>query len=617
MEQISGFSNSVLCVDVTRRTWSIETINEKERKHYLGGKGLGLKLLYDKMPPGLDPLGAENILAVMPGVMTATDAPCSERFTVISKSPLTGIMVTSSCGGPFGVQLRAAGYDGLIIKGKSDKRCIIYFDHESVEFRDARDVWGLDTIETQRFLAKDDETALVIGPAGENLVRFANIASGSQFFGRGGLGAVMGSKNIKAIIAGKGKFRITPARPERFKQLVKKAAGLIGKDEVASTMEKFGTAVNLQRINRAGLLPVWNYFLGHHDQAFRISGEMIHGKHRATQNACLSCNIRCGHNGRFKIGTVPVPEYETLVMLGSNIGIFDREYIVALVDICNRLGMDTISVGGVLAWVMEATEKGYVKTDLAFGLPYGIGESLENIAFLKGLGQDMALGTRGLSEKYGGQEFAMHVKGLEMDGYDPRGAFGQGLAYAVANPGGCHQSAFLLAFEVQLNLLRPDTWRAKPVFVKFTEDLICAVNALQLCRLSMYPFLMGSCFIKYMPRFLLRFLMNNFSGGTLKIMCASLYANFFSAVTGMDMSGRELLEAGERIHILERLMNTREGISRKDDTLPDRMLFECMQDDPAEKTVPLEQMLDKYYKKRGYHLDGTPTQSTLNRLQII
>ncbi len=617
MDVITGYSNKILNIDLTRRAWSVEILRQQDRKLYLGGRGLGIKLLYDRMEPGVDPLGTDNIIAVLPGLLTGTDAPCSEYFTIVSKSPLTGIMTGSSCAGPFGLQLKGAGYDALIIRGKSDKKCVIYFDHDVVEFRDAKYIWGLDTFKTQDALLKNDEIALVIGPAGENLVRFANIASGRRLFGRGGLGAVMGSKNIKAVVAGKSHFNILPAHSESFKRSVQKASLFIRNNAISKAMNQFGTAVNILPVNEAGILPVWNYFFGTHDNAFRISGEMIREKHGTSHDACHLCDIKCARKGKFRFGTASVPEYESLVMLGSNLGIFDREQIAYFNDLCNRLGMDTISAGGTLAWVMEAGEKGYIDTDLMFGASSGIADALNDIAHLNSLGQEMALGSRALSEKYGGQDFAMHVKGLEIGGYDPRGAYGQGLSYAVANCGGCHLSAFLVPFEVFLNLLKPDAYKSKPVFVKFVEDLTSAVNALQLCPFTLYPFILESFLIRHTPTFLFRFLAANLPGAALKIIDPSLYPDLFFAVTGIRISSRTFLEAGERIHILERFMNTREGISRKDDTLPDRMLFECIHGDPGEKTVPLDQMLDRYYKKRGYKSDGAPNRSILTRLKII
>ncbi len=641
MEEIKGYSNKILEINLTDRSWSVSEASIKDREMYIGGKGLGMKLLYDRLKPGVDPFGEDNILIIMPGVVTGTGAPCSGRFEALSKSPLTGIVATASCGGPFGIQLKTAGYGGLVVRGKSTDKCVVWFDQQSVEFRDASNLWGLDTIETQKqVVAKSSsaqkEAAIVIGPAGENLVRFANIASGHRFLGRGGLGAVMGSKNLKAIVAKGGYYKIVPAEPERFERVKRKANQFIKQEAVTVSMGKFGTATNVKFVNKAKMLPVWNYSFGGHDQAFRISGEMIKEKHDTKINTCKPCSIMCGHKGIFNGKDAPVPEYETLTLLGSNLGIFDRDAIARFNDICNRAGMDTISAGGTLGWVMEALEKGFIPDNtfnndcnqdgnsdqsatnsLIFGSPDGIAEALESIAKAEGFGKEMGLGSRALSQKYGGQDFAIQVKGLEMAGYDPRGSYGLGLAYSVANRGACHLSASLMAFEVFLGLLKPDTARAKPQFVKFVEDLTCSVNALQTCHFTMYAYTLEPMLTKYTPKFVLKNLMLWLPEVALALLDFSIYPALFSSITGIKMSSRQFLKAGERIHILERYMNTREGITSKDDALPDRMIKETITGDEKRRIVPLKEMLEKYYKLRGYNLDGIPVPKLLKRLQIV
>jgi aldehyde:ferredoxin oxidoreductase len=313
---------------------------------------------------------------------------------------------------------------------------------------------------------------------------------------------------------------------------------------------------------------------------------------------------------------LPAPEYETVVLLGSNLGVFDVEKIAEWNRICGRMGMDTISAGGTLAWVMEASQRGLVQSDLKFGSSEGVSQALLDIARGNGFGREMAQGSRALSEKYGGTAFAMHVKGLEIAGYDPRGSFGHGLAYAVANRGGCHLSAFLAAQEVFLNLLRPYTVRGKADYVRFLESLNNCVNSLQTCLFTLYPYLLEPPLSKYTPRFVLSLLMQELPPVAISLMDFTLYRDFWSAVTGIKISRREYLEAGDRITVLERYMNTREGISRLHDTLPDRLLREGRQSDPKAHTVPIEKLRTKYYKKRGYDHNGIPTPKTLKRLGI-
>jgi aldehyde:ferredoxin oxidoreductase len=280
------------------------------------------------------------------------------------------------------------------------------------------------------------------------------------------------------------------------------------------------------------------------------------------------------------------------------------------------MGIDTISAGTTLSYVMEAGEKGLLKTKLKFGSPDGIYGTLEDIAYRRGQGDELANGVRWLAEKYGGKEFAMQVKGMEMSAYDPRGAWGQGLAYATANRGGHHLSAFLIGQEVFFNFLNPYTTRSKVQFVHYFESLFSAINSLNTCLFTSYAFLLEAVAVKYTPNPLIGFLMQNMPGLTLMLIDISMYSKFFEAITGIRLSPNDMLKAGHRIHTLERYMNTREGISRKDDTLPERYLKEGRTNDPKKRTVPLEKMLIKYYKRRGYDNNGIPTHKTLKKLDI-
>ncbi|MEA1969215.1 MAG: aldehyde ferredoxin oxidoreductase family protein [Thermodesulfobacteriota bacterium] len=617
MDEIRGALNRILDIDLSKKIYSIFEVTKEEREMFLGGKGLGIKLLFDRLEPGINPLEKENIIAVMPGVLTGTGAVCSGRFHAVFKSPLTGIMASSSCGGPFGTRLKSAGYGGMLVRGKSEKPCLIHIDHEKVEFIDADDLWGLNTKVVQEKIVSDTkEAALVIGPGGENLVRFANAASEKRFLGRGGLGAVMGSKRLKGIVALGGQYKIVPHDPEKFKELKKRGNTYINRNEISLSMRKYGTAVNLKPVNRTKMLPVWNFSMGSHEHALKITGEMIEKKNKTTYHTCKPCSIMCGHKGDFSGKKTTVPEYETIALLGSNLGIFDREKISEFNDLCNELGLDTISAGGTIAWVMEASEKGYIDTSLRFGSADGVAEALNDIANGHGFGKEMGLGTRALADKYGGKEFAIQVKGLEMAGYDPRGCYGQGLSYAVANRGACHLSASLMGFEVFLGLLKPDTVKAKPEFVKFMEDFTAGVNSLQACQFTMYAYTLEPVLSRYTPVPVLAFLMQNLPALAISLMDFSLYPQLFSAVTGIKISSKKFIQAGERIHVLERYMNTREGICKKDDTLPDRMLFEIMPEDSKKRMVPLDEMVDLYYKKRGYNSDGVPKPSCLRKLKI-
>ena len=616
--EITGTSNRVLEVNLTERSVREIKIHEEDRKLYLGGKGLGLKLLYDRLTPGADPLGEENYLAFMMGVYMGSGAPCSGRFAGLTKSPLTGIMLSSSCGGGFGMALKTAGFDGLLVTGRSDAPVFLHIDQQGVQFKDASHVWGLDAEKTHEALTVDKKSGILcIGPAGENKVPIANIRSVDRFLGRGGMGAVMGSKNLKAIVARGGAHKIVPKKPEHFEKVKKKATSYIKRDSVSNSLGKFGSSANVDWCNRGGILPVNNFQQGRHDAANQVSGKTMRERYDTRYHTCKPCTILCGHKGTLKDGSVHVvPEYETVGLLGTNLGIYDPDQIVAWNDLCGKLGLDTISAGAVLGWVMEAGEKGLLNTSLRFGSTEGVAEAIEDMALGRGFGAEMGLGTRWLSRKYGGGEFAAQVKGLEMAAYDPRGSWGQGLSYAVANRGACHLSAYPVSLEVRLGFLNPFTERAKARFVCFFENLHCVINSLQTCIYTSYSYVLEPPIVKYTPKFMLGLTMQYLPAVAIMLMDVSLFSKLYSAITGVPMNQWKMLNAGKRIHTLERLMNTREGIRRKDDTLPDRFLSEGRTCDPDKRTVPLDEMLTVYYKMRGYDHQGVPDRKTLRRLGI-
>jgi len=621
MKEIIGTSNKILEINLSTKKVSEIDVSNEDRRLYLGGKGLGLKLLYDRLQPGTDPLGEENYLAFMMGVFMGTGAPCSGRFAAITKSPLTGIFATSSCGGPFGMSLKTSGYDGLLITGRSDKPIYLEINQDGVVFKDAQQIWGKDTVETQQLLISKDKKAgaLVIGPAGEHKVLYANICSGERFLGRAGFGAVMGAKNVKAIVARGGTFRIVPKNTDLFNKIKKKAIKQINKNKfTAEQYRNYGTAANVKYCNDGGILPILNFRDGSHQRSMEISGETMKEKYNTKFSTCIPCSILCGHKGTFaKNRQLKIPEYESAALLGPNLGIFDTDLLGEWNELCGQSGMDTISLGATLAYVMEAGEKGLLKTELRFGSPEKIENTIKDIAFRNGQGDEFANGTRWLSEKYGGKEFAIHVKGLEMAAYDPRGAWGQGLSYAVANRGACHLSATTFALEVLLGFLNPFTTRAKARFVQFFEALYAVINSLHACQFTAYAYVLEQLIIKYTPSFILKFAMLNLPAIAVRFINIRVLTMFYKSITGMKLSQREMLNAGNRIHTLERYMNCREGISRKDDTLPDRFVNEVRISDLKKRTVPLEKMLFDYYKIRDFDEDGIPTKRVLRKYKIL
>ena len=618
MQKIKRTHNKILEIDLHHRSVNILEVSATERKRFLGGKGLGLKLLYDRLAPGIDPLGPKNIIALMPGILMGTGAPCSGRFMAVFKSPLTGIISTASCGGPFGMALKTAGWDGLIISGSSEAPIYLHITDSGAAFKDASALWGREIPEVQSVLDEPKSGSVVIGPAGENRVLFANAVSGHRFLGRGGLGAVMGSKNLKAVVACGGAYKIRPVDPEGFQKTKLQATRYLNQNAItADRYRNFGTCANVRPCLNARILPVHNFQDGWHAQGDRLSGEAMAAKHQTKHHTCKPCTILCGHRGIFNGAQLAVPEYETVGILGASLGIFEPGLIAQWNDSCNRLGLDTISTGGTLAWIMEAAAKGLLTSKLCFGSPIGIDQAINDIAYRQSFGDEMANGTRYLSTKYGGQDFAMQVKGLELAAYDPRGSIGQGLAYAVANRGGCHLSAYMIAQEVFFGFLKPYSTRSKAKWVKFLEDLNCCINALKTCQFTMYAYVLESPLTKHTPKPLLRWLMHYLPGAAISLVDFNIFRDFWNTVTGMHLSSQEFLTAGERIHILERYMNTREGITRKDDSLPARLLNVGRASDPQKRTVPLENMLADYYKLRGYDENGIPTVTKLQSLKLL
>lgn len=619
MQTIVGTSGRVIEINLSTGQVGDVLVSDHDQRNYLGGKGLGLKLLYDRMDRGVDPLGEHNYLALMTGVLMGTGAPCSGRFSALTKSPLTGIMLHCSCGGPFGMALKTNGFDGLLITGRAAAPVVIDIDAAGARMVDGSALWGLDTRESQKRLNADGKSGvLTIGPAGENQVLIANAASGARFLGRGGLGAVMGAKRVKAIVARGGSHVIVPADKKRFDEAGKRASAYIQNNPVTSdAYRNHGTSSHVSWCNDAGILPVRNFQDGSHPRADRISGQTMHRRYNARPSTCKPCSILCGHKGTHADGSVhQIPEYETVGLLGSNLGIFDPDAVCAFNDRCNLLGMDTISAGSILAWCMEAGERGLIRTPLAFGVADGIIQALEDMAHRRGFGDEMANGTRSLSLRYGGADYAIQIKGLEMPAYDPRGCWGQGLAYAVANRGGCHLSAATFALEVTFGYLNPYTTRAKAHFVRFFENLYAAVNSLHTCQFTAYAYVLEPPLVKYTPKWLLAISMQFMPAVAIRLMDVSLYCKLWRSTTGRKLNQWQMLKAGERSHVLERLMNTGEGISRKDDTLPRRFLIEARPCDPDRRTVPLQPMLSAYYRLRGYDSHGIPTPRTLKRLGI-
>ncbi len=615
-----GFSNHYLYIDLTSRTWSVKRLTEKELTDYIGGKGVGLKLFNDHFSDlaAIDPLGPENLLGFIMSPILATGAPCSARFDGVTKSPLTGIMVTASCGGPFGYACKTSGWDGVLIEGRSEEPVTLSIHYEGVDFLDAKDLWGLTTSKVQEELGLGvKDGAVVIGPAGENLVPYANICSGHRFLGRGGMGAVMGSKNLKAVVARGRAYRVIPVKQRKFKSVVRRSKRYIERNDFLKKYRAYGTNANVRLSMTEKFAPVENFQRQTDKQIEHITGERHKERYRQRFSTCKHCSILCGHKGYYPDGKLrQIPEYETTGMFGPNIGNYNPDIIGQWNDQLNELGLDTISTGGTLAWAMEATKEGIFTSDLRFGHPENITETIDAIATRSGIGEELSKGSRVLSKTYGGEEFACHVKGLEMAAYDPRGSWGQGLSYAVNNRGGCHLGSYLVGPEAMFHFLKPHTTKSKAQWACFFENIFTGINSLQTCQFIAFSVLLEPPIPRLTPLPILGFVMSHLPKLAIGLLDWSLLSGLFEAVTGLKMSQKDFYVAGERIQVLERWMNIRMGITSADDTLPKRFLRDTEHEEEKTPGVDLQPMVQEYYELRGYDEEGIPKASTLERLGL-
>ncbi|MHA2358755.1 MAG: aldehyde ferredoxin oxidoreductase family protein [Candidatus Thorarchaeota archaeon] len=582
----------ILHVNLSDKSIRRDPLSPELFNQYLGGRGLGVKLLFDNLAPGTDALSPDNLLVFAVGPSTATRVPTGGRFVVVTKSPTTGTIFDSHAGGYFGAQLRRAGFAAVVLHGKSDSPVYLWINDDNVELKDASKIWGKDVYDaTDELLEETDPKAQVacIGPAGENLGLMAAIMTDKhRAAGRGGVGAVMGSKNLKAIVA-KGTGEVGIHDPERLKAAVEWSRKLIKKNAVTNkSLPVYGTPVLVSVANELGMLPTNNFQEGTFNDAEGVSGEKLLERFSAGTYNCHGCPIGCGRVSQIEGRKVGGPEYESLWALGPQCGINDLEWITIANDRCNHLGLDTISVGSTIGAAMELVEKGKLDAPLKFGETEGILDIIEDLAHMRGLGAEMSEGSKRLAERYGAPELAMQVKGLELPAYDPRGAQGHALGYATSNRGGCHLRSYLIGPEVLgspvlVDRDRPD---GKADLVKLYQDLSAAMDCMIVCRFT------------------------NFAWPV------DVYAEIISAGTGIELTGRNLLQLGARIYNLERLFNLREGFTAKDDSLPPRFFKPLPEGNSRNRVVHLDEMLKEYYKLRGWDKDGRPTKDTLKKLGI-
>jgi aldehyde:ferredoxin oxidoreductase len=609
-----GCHGKLLRVNLTAAKIAEESIPEDMVKAFLGGAGLATKYLWDEVPQGADPLGPENRLIFMTGSITGAAAPSAGRYSVVAKSPLTGIWGQANAGGRWGVDFKQTGYDGIIFEGSAPKPVYLVIDGEQAELKDAAHLWGKSVSETTAQIRKelgDRFNVACIGAGGENKVKYAAIMNDlHRAAGRCGLGAVMGAKNLKAI-AVHGGLKTAVADPEGFRQISKKQYELLDEAMLKMAMQAYGTSVVLDLVNIRGGFPTRNWQSGVFELSEEINGPAISDKVLNKEVTCFACPIACGRGTEIKQGKYAGhkgegPEYETVGTFGGMCGVSDLEAITMAGYLCNEYGLDTISAGSTIAFAMECFEKGILTAGDTGGraLHFGDADLIVELAHLiakrEGVGDLLAEGTRRMAEKLGqgSERFAMHVKGLELPAYDSRAVKLTGLTYATANRGGDHVTAYVQGptFIDAPFLIVEDSEIADPLVInpdevkvaRDLEDALTTFDCVGACKF------MGLC------------------------VNAPDWVELVNRVTGWDLSVAEYMRAGERVYNLARAYSVREGLSAADDTLPKRLLEEPLPDGPAAGHVnDLPVLLEAYYKLRGWEKKtGKPTPEKLKELGL-
>jgi len=626
-----GYAGKILKIDLTNKEISDYPFSDRERELYLGGKIMASKIILDNLKDDTVPLSSENIIVVSTGPFTNTGAPSSSRFNISSLSPLTGLIASSNCGGNFGIYLKKAGYDALIITGKSTEKIWIEINENEVSFNSADDLWGLDTEEVQEKLP-EKTGKIVIGPAAENLVRYAGIFSQERAAGRAGLGSVMGFKNLKAVVA-KGNIKTNVKNKDKTKELYKKWIYKLKDSYLTGEMlPKYGTAGILKLMQKKNVLATRNFQKGNFDDFEMISGEKLEEKYLIKNRGCVTCPIQCGRQVEIDGKKVKGPELETLGLLGANIENNDLKKIIDWNYQIDKLGMDTISLAGSIAFAMELNEKGLWDNGLEFGKTDNLTEIFNDIANRKGIGDDLANGVKFLSEKYGGKEFAIHSKGMELSAYEPRGSVGQGLGYAVSNRGGCHLGAgYVILFEALYMSMDPYSTVSKAELTMLNQDImeVCSASGICLFTLQtmipdkiiknpdgMFAKITNNLMTKNVTAAVLR-KVNKLNEDGLNVNLPNVpHIKALESLTGMKMDFGKFREIGERGYTLDRMINLRRGLKATDDTLPKR-LTDVPQDITNENSkVPIKELRDKYYSCRGLTKEGEVTEEKLKSLKM-
>jgi len=598
-----GYHGKIARINLSTGKISVEKLDENFAKKWLGTRGFGIHTLLKEIDPKADPLSEGNKIIYSTGPLTGTAAPTGGRYMVITKSPLTGYIAMANSGGFFGAELKFAGWDYLIVEGKSENPVYISIKDEEIEIKDASHIWGKKVSETEKILLEEfgDKHAQIasIGPAGENLVKFSAIMNnGHRAAARGGVGAVMGSKKLKAIIV-RGHNKTPLADRQKFISVVKEKINKLKNDPVAgSGLPKYGTAVLVNIINQNGLYPTRNFRSGVFEYAEEQSGEAMAAKYLKRNKPCYACPIGCGRvNVISSIGETEGPEYESLWALGAHLGINDLGSIIEANHMCDEMGLDTISTGGTLATAMELYDRGILKQeDLGDAPPFRFGNTevlhyyIEKIAKREGFGAKLAEGGYRLAESYGYIDAFMGVKKQELPAYDPRGAEGHGLGYATDNRGGDHIKAYMISPEILGYPVKMDPHDISDEKVKMLilfQDLTAVIDAAGLCVFTTFG------------------------------LVADDYRDMLNAAMGWDLSTEEYLRIGERIWNAEHLFNLKAGLTAEEDALPKRLTDEPMPEGPNKgHVVRLKEMLPRYYALRGWDDKGEIKEEKIKELGL-
>lgn len=608
----SGFWGRLLRVNLTYKTSSVEEISDELLKKYIGGAALGSKLLYDELKPGIDPLGVENKIIYTCGPVTGTDTPCASRLNIATKSPLTGTITNSLSGGYFPVELKWTGFDAVIIEGKAVEPTLLVIKNDEVTFRSAKKLWGLNTFDTQLMIKEmlHDQSLRIscIGPAGEKLSLMSAIINEARAAGRKGVGAVMGSKNLKAVVV-RGTNKVPIANKELFNKGVSKLLkGLKESPMAYSVFSKYGSSCAMEPVAGMGCFPHNNW--QSNDESIdwmEMIGPYTLEKLDVGTNPCYRCPVACSRvrvakRGRYAGISTEGPEFETMYSLGSVIGVTDPNAVVAADRLCDELGLDTISAGVAIGMAMELIEKDIIKDEDNLGLAFGNDNAamlmLRNLAYREGyLGSLFADGTKRASETIANSDhYAMQVKGLELPAYDVRGFKAHGLNYATCYTGADHNKGYSIQEVFGIPVPHPVErleYKGKGKLTKFNQDFAGLFDTVTFCE---FPAI-------FVPE-----------------IFQQVMAEIISGASGWEFTAQDMWDVGERLNNLCRMFNIREGFSRKDDTLPKRLMTEPLKFglSKGEFISPedFNFMLDEYYEARGWDRNGMPTPERLKLLGL-